>query len=404
MSYTTPLPLFDTLDYFKTQELIIDTTPLPFAIKDFKCAKKFLMQYSDNDETFSSYRSEVERLLQWSWLIHEQSILTLKSDDIETYIKFCINPPKSWINIKRVNKFVTRDGIRVPNTKWTPFVVSTTSKNTKPDKNQYSLSQSAIQKIFRILSSFYHYLVIEKIIETNPVALIRQKSKFIRKQQDKPQILRLSELQWDYVIETAEIMSKKDADRYGRTLFIMSALYLMYLRISELVATDRWLPQMKHFYQDGTGNWWFKTVGKGNKERHIAVSDKMLEALKAWRKHLDLSPLPSPKDNSPILPKLKGKGGITSTRQVRKIVQECFDAAQNRLIEDGFKDDAEALDQATVHWLRHTGISDDINKRHRPIAHVRDDAGHSSAAITDRYNDIDMQERHKSAQKKSLKS
>ena len=43
---------------------------------------------------------------------------------------------------------------------------------------------------------------------------------------------------------------------------------------------------------------------------------------------------------------------------------------------------------ATVHWLRHTGISEDV--KHRPREYVRDDAGHSSSAITDRYIDIEL--------------
>jgi hypothetical protein len=76
--------------------------------------------------------------------------------------------------------------------------------------------------------------------------------------------------------------------------------------------------------------------------------------------------------------------------------------AVNKLREDKFYSDADALESATVHWLRHTGISDDINKRGRPIAHVRDDAGHSSSAITDRYNDIELKERYKSAKQKKL--
>ena len=36
--------------------------------------------------------------------------------------------------------------------------------------------------------------------------------------------------------------------------------------------------------------------------------------------------------------------------------------------------------RATVHWLRHTGISEDI-KSGRPREHVRDDARHSSSDI-----------------------
>jgi hypothetical protein len=56
--------------------------------------------------------------------------------------------------------------------------------------------------------------------------------------------------------------------------------------------------------------------------------------------------------------------------------------------------------KVTVHWLRHTGISDDV--KHRPREHVRDDAGHGSGAITDRYIDVDLKERHHSAKNKVI--
>lgn len=145
-----------------------------------------------------------------------------------------------------------------------------------------------------MLSTFYNYLLQEEYLLMNPVALIRQKSKFIRKQQVQPKIRRLSELQWQYVIETAKNMADSTPKLHERTLFIMSALYSMYLRISELAADSRWKPTMNHFYRDSDNNWWFITVGKGNKQRQIAVSNAMLEALKRWRKHLGLSSLPSP--------------------------------------------------------------------------------------------------------------
>ena len=64
--------------------------------------------------------------------------------------------------------------------------------------------------------------------------------------------------------------------------------------------------------------------------------------------------------------------------------------------------EAESLMEATVHWLRHTGISDDV--KIRPREHVRDDAGHSSSAITDKYIDIELKERHKSAKKKLIQT
>lgn len=156
---------------------------------------------------------------------------------------------------------------------------------------------------------------------------------------------------------------------------------------------------MNHFQRNSKGNWWFTTVGKGNKERQIAVSDLMLAALKRYRKYLRLSPLPSPADNSTLFPKVKGQGSISNTTYVRTLVQKCFDKAIIKLSADNYIEEAETLNEATVHWLRHTGISDDVKRR--PREHVRDDV-HSSTAITDKYIDIELQERHKSAKNKPL--
>jgi integrase len=180
----------------------------------------------------------------------------------------------------------------------------------------------------------------------------------------------------------------------------MKALYGMYLRISELAASARWEPQMGHFQKDADSNWWFLTVGKGNKERLISVSDDMLNALKQYRKSLGLMSLPSRGETTPLIRKINGQTAIQSTRQIRCIVQACFDAAFTRMVKDGLKDEAIELKTATVHWLRHTGISEDV--KHRPREHVRDDAGHSSSAITDQYIDVEMRARHASAKKKKL--
>ena len=262
------------------------------------------------------------------------------------------------------------------------------------------MSQSAIQAIFAVLSSFFNYLIQEDYLDSNPVAQIRQKSKFVRKSQLQKPIRRLSELQWSYVIETAGKMAKNEPLMHERTLFIMNALFGMYLRISELVETTRWTPRMGDFERDLEGNWWFRTVGKGNKERVISVSDSMLAALKRFRLSRGLGELPVPGEATPLVNKTRGQGGITSTRQIRGIVQQCFDKAIEALEKDGFSEEAAQLGAATVHWLRHTGISEDV--KFRPREHVRDDAGHGSSAVTDRYIDVQLGERHASARRKVI--
>ncbi len=389
-----PSPLFDTLENHQPEQKLNIQIPVASAHEDYHHAVNFLYSYRGSQMTFNAYRREVERLLQWCWYVTQKSLNQLNRADVESYLEFCQTPPKSWIGTKHVDRFLLKDGLRQPNPEWRPFIRAANKKN-------YELSKSAVEAIFSILSSFYNYLEQEDYVTVNPVSQIRQKSKFIRKQQNKRQIRRLSELQWSYVIETAEILAKENPAVHERTLFIMNALFAMYLRISELAASSRWAPEMSDFYKDMDGNWWFKTVGKGNKERDISVSDAMLNALKRYRLSRELSALPSLSEQVPLIPRQTSKGPISDTRQIRNIVQRCFDRAMERLKADGFHDEAEALVSATVHWLRHTGISEDV--KIRPREHVRDDAGHSSSAITDRYIDIELRARHASARKKVIK-
>lgn len=401
-SIQLPLPLFDSLTNMLAADYVAPNHILHK--QDYAIAKAFILSYRGSEATFNAYRREVERLIQWTWLIKETSIMQLTRADVELYLEFCQAPPKAWIGIKNVQRFIQRNGINMPNPDWRPFVVSVSKSEFKngvqPELAQYSLSERAIRELLAINSSFFNFMIQEGHTEINPISQLRQKSKFIRTKQTTTVIRRLSELQWSYVIETAELMATENP-LHERTLFIMTALYAMYLRISELTASSRWIPKMRDFHQDMDGNWWFTTVGKGNKERMISVSNSMLEALKRYRNSLNLTPLPSASDMRPLLLKNKGTGAISSTRQIRSIIQLCFDKAIARLIESGFQQDADQLQSATAHWLRHTGISDDV--KIRPREHVRDDAGHSSSAITDKYIDIELRARHASAKHKPVK-
>ncbi len=400
---TAPLPLFDSIDRLAQQQYA-HTLSASYCLEDIQKAAAFLMAYKGSLGTFNSYRREIERLLHWSALYCKKSLKELRREELLEYVAFCQKPPQHWIGYSKPARFIEQEGARIPNPEWRPFVVTVSKaarrKGAELDIKQFKLASGSLRELLAILSSFYSYLVQENYADINPVALIRQKNQLIRSFQSSAKIRRLSELQWQYVIETARKLADSNGELHERTLFIMSALYSMYLRISELAASKRWMPKMNDFARDGDGNWWFTTVGKGNKERQIAVSETMLEALKRWRKHLGLSTLPSAADYTPLLPRTKGQGPITSTNYIRKIVQFSFDSAITQLQQDGFEEEAELLNEATVHWLRHTGISDDV--KIRPREHVRDDAGHSSGAITDRYIDVELRERHLSARKKVI--
>ena len=397
------LPLFDSMDHLhkNTDNAVLPDTRFQ---SDFNHVLGFLKSYNGSLGTFNSYRREAERLLQWCWHIKHMSLTELKRDDIEQFVRFCQSPPLTWIALKKVPRYIEKEGRRVPNAEWRPFVVTVSKSARKRGDtttiSQFSMSQGAVQEIFAILSTLFNFLIAEDYLLSNPVALIRQKSKFVRKRQLNAPIRRLSLMQWDAVLHAVESLALEHPEKHERTRFILSMLYGMYLRISELVASDRWMPAMNHFAKDSNGYWWFTTVGKGNKERQIAVSEAMLASLVRWRTSLGLTPLPSPADNTPLIPKLRGSGPMSDTAPIRRLVQVCFDLAAAHLRQKNEINEADILSAATVHWLRHTGISEDVKTR--PREHVRDDAGHSSSATTDRYIDVELKARYQSAQKKTI--
>ena len=405
MSRQNPTPLFDSLSY----ELVNNISSECFASspterKDYKKIREFLLSYKGSEATYNAYRREIERFFHWCQLRSKKSLIEITRPDVENYLAFCQKPLKSWIGLNQVPRFIEKNGQRIPNQKWKPFVVSLPKRDTKnfklPKIEDYQLSERSLKEIFTALSSFYNFLIQENYFDKNPILQIRQKSKYFTKKSQHTIIRRLSELQWGYLIETAELMTEENQS-HERTLFIISALYGLYLRISELTASERWVPMMGHFFRDADGLWWFKTVGKGNKERIITVSTAMMKALKRYRKSLELPSLPALNEQAPLLPKNLGPGAISSSRYIRQLAQTCFDKTIERLKKDNFFDEAEQLMNATVHWLRHTGISDDV--KIRPREHVRDDAGHSSSAITDKYIDIELRDRHRTGKQKKLK-
>ena len=403
-----PLPLFDTIENINEPtpncvKLYLTNINLPGVEQEFELGRKFLDSYSGSYDTFNAYRREIERFLHWCWLISKKIIKNIDRNDIKHYFDFSQQPLLTWITTKNIQRFIIKDGTKIHNTGWRPFVVRISKAKHKqgniPDKNDYSLSNNSIAALIAVLSTFFTFLQQESYIEVNPVQLVRQKKRFIQKQQTHRVTRKLSQLQWQYVVETIENLANNNI-KFERHLFLMAIFYLLGLRISEVAGSQNHTPTMSDFAPDKNSRWWFSTVGKGNKARDVAVPDALLEALKRYRTSCNLSPLPSRGESTPLLNKDRGHGNL-GTRQVRNLVQQCFDYAIKRLRNDKKEDTAQDLEAATVHWLRHTAISADIE--HRPREHVRDDVGHESSTITDRYIDIDRIARHNSAKNKQLK-
>ena len=144
---------------------------------------------------------------------------------------------------------------------------------------------------------------------------------------------------------------------------------------------------MGSFYQDQHG-WWYKVIGKGNKEAEITVKPSFLPYLMRYRKSRSLSPFPYPGETTPLLVKKSGKADLTD-RHIRVIVQLAFDRARAEMLKEGRTDaEAQSFLTASLHWLRHTGATFDAPFRERK--HLQMDLRHESLSTTEDiyYNDV----------------
>ena len=377
----------------------LDQLGIPGIHKEYQLLVRFLLMYAGSEDTFKSYRRECERLCQWAWVIHQDLVKTIDRHALTRYFQFIQNPPQHWVSTKYCDRFIgDEQGHRSANPEWRPFLNRTTKANPYGSNKNFQLSQASMRAAMAGVSTLMTYCQQENYISQNPALLLRQKSRFLQKTQQSRITRKLSVDQWQCLIELMTSKAKQNPS-YQRLVFIFSAFYLLGCRISELADDTQHQASMGDFFQDNHKRWWFKTVGKGNKKREIAVPDVMLTQLKHYRQSLGLPALPMVDEPTPLIPKIKGHGGI-GIRQLRKLVQQGFDETQAHLKSLGQVDEAHAMTLATAHWLRHTAISHDVLSR--PRAHVRDDAGHQSITITDRYIDIDLKERHASAKHKTL--
>jgi site-specific recombinase XerD len=297
------------------------------------------------------------------------------------------------------DRFKQIGGQCLQNEFWRPFAAKISKEDrkkalaggldVKPDNKGHTLSGEAIKICFSAISCFYDYLADEGYAFGNPIPAIRKQSPYLIKGATQKNIKRLSDLQWDYVLSCAEEKANND-NSYERMFFVVALIKTLYLRVSELSDRPNWQPVWQHFWQDSDGNQWLKVLGKGNKLRDISVPSALFSYIKryqAYREEISNNF----NTNAPLVAKNRGSGGMTS-RQLRRIVQEAFDIAYEKMLAEGFSDEAKALREATTHWLRHTGASQDIATR--PLKHMADDLGHASMGTTDQvYIQSDMKER-----------
>lgn len=368
---------------------------------DWACDFLLFIGRNKSEHTFTRFRSEVEKFLLWSFLIKNKPIDEYRKKDILEYADLCWQPPLSWIAFTNHDKFILVNGSYLSNPEWAPFRVKTTKADqSKPNKKKYRPSQETLNSTFTSLNAFYRYLMDEEFCYGNPVQIAKKDCRYFIKDTQVKETKRLSEEQWNFLLETAENMANSDS-KFERSLFLVASLKTLFLRISEFSERPDWVPIMGHFWQDHERNWWLKIYGKGRKLRDVTIPTEYLDYLRRYRSSRGLSALPSSGETQPIIEKLRGRGGMTS-RQLSRLVQEVFDAAYESMRVTESQEAAQKFRELTTHWLRHTGASLEI-ERGRALKDVSEDLGHSSMATTDTvYVQADSKKRAESGKRRKV--
>jgi integrase/recombinase XerD len=137
------------------------------------------------------------------------------------------------------------------------------------------IQSSSLSRILSGVRSFYHYLVIDDYLPTDPTELLD----FPKKAMHLPDVLSVEE------IDSIESVIDLSAAEGQRNKAIIETLFSCGLRVSELCSL-----RMSDLYLD---EGFLRVVGKGNKTRLVPISGKAIKELNLYfseRCHIDIKP------------------------------------------------------------------------------------------------------------------
>lgn len=418
MSKFPGFPIFDTADRLAEQSDLNGYTAIRKRLAalpvdqelvelDLSLSFHYLQDYTGTPGTYNRFRGEVQRFLNYLWLIAKRTLDQVDSEVVASYFKFLNSPPPTWTAPNIAPGFADQGGERVINPKWRPFTMQRNAGD-KYVANPASLKASQVA-----LSSYFRFLMMRKVLLEDPFLQVRKRDTKAKSssllEQSEASVRRYTDWQWSYIRESIEMAAREDS-RYERHLFIVITMKSLFLRVSELAVRkidgEPRIPTFADFkkqVQQGEGFWTFSVFGKGDKGRKITCPDAYLGYLKRWREHLGCdSPLPLPNEATPLLPSARS-GGL-GTRHVERICAEGIMLAVERMSAEGLSGESKELEAiaSETHYLRHTGASQAIESG-ADIRHISEELGHASAAFTEQvYVNADQARRRAAGRNRSI--
>ncbi|MBR1668553.1 MAG: tyrosine recombinase XerD [Bacteroidaceae bacterium] len=133
---------------------------------------------------------------------------------------------------------------------------------------------TSLSRILSGVRSFYHFLVLSDVLETNPTELLE----FPKKPQHLPDVLSVDEID---AIESVIDLSQPEGQRNKA---IIETLFSCGLRVSELIGL-----KISNLFLDDQ---FIKVEGKGSKQRLVPISEKAIHELHLYFLDRNLLPIP----------------------------------------------------------------------------------------------------------------
>lgn len=254
------------------------------------------------------------------------------------------------------------------------------------------MTEKGIRYTRTVLIQLSEYLRSGGYMRNNVFALTEIPSILTGSVADKTLTQQARKYLWDWLVQHDEGSTASRRLEAARERWVCALLYHTGIRNAEAVAG-----RMGDFVRQDDG-WQLQVVGKGNKSRRVTVDTVLARELLRFRLALGTQGWPHPKDETPLVPSVRGKrAGVAavSPRMLHRIIEGIGDKALRDCTDPHV---AEQLRHMSPHWMRHS------NATHRLAAGARlettqEELGHADPKTTLVYAKIADKTRRRDAER-----
>lgn len=329
---------------------------------DADVAIAWLTRYEKSPHTFRSYQREVNRLFGWM----KPRGLTLHSlvmEDANDFLNWLAHPPAELVGKK----------VRRGHGEWLPF--------NKP------LSDKSVRHSQTVLITFYRFLNDAQYLNGNPFSLV-QRVEVTETTMERYMEQELWQKLTGFLQVELRSMPGVSSFHADRCAWLFALLYYTGARLNEIASARMGNIILRD------GRWWFKVLGKRNKEGMIPVPDMMLSALTHYRVGLKLPMYPVPDEKTPLVGRARGDAEQTLSGQaIHLIVKQTLSLFAGHLERQGELHRAQEVKEMSAHWFRHTSATHQLAAG-MSLLQVNKNLRHAKLETTKIYSHVESNERH----------